>query len=158
MDPIAWSILFCVLMMIAIIVEALTVTMGFFTALALVLAGLSIWKGFQSSEAAGYAMVGVNTVLFPGSLLLAIKLLRRSPMTLSSEIQAGVPKEPPPAKPAHELLGQEGIALTFLRPSGTAQFGDRRVDVVTEGKYVAAGAKVKVIKVSGSIVIVEALG
>jgi membrane-bound serine protease (ClpP class) len=144
--------------MIATVVEALTVTMGFFTALALAMAGLSIWMGFRSSEAAGYVMVGVNTVLFPGSLVLALKLLRRSPMTLSSEIQAGVPKEPPAAKPAHELLGQEGVALTFLRPSGTAQFGERRVDVVTEGKYVASGVKVKVIKVSGSIVIVEAMG
>ena len=31
------------------------------------------------------------------------------------------------------LLGQVGAATSMLRPSGMAKFGDRYVDVVTEG-------------------------
>jgi membrane-bound serine protease (ClpP class) len=155
MDPIVWSILFCLLMMIAVVVEALTVSMGFFTVLALAMAALSVLMGFRSSEVAGFSMVAINTILLPVTLIVAIKLLRRSPMTLNTEIQAGVPREAPVVKPVHELMGHEGVALTFLRPSGTAVFGEQRVDVVTEGKFVDAGTKVKVIKINGSIIIVE---
>ena len=43
------------------------------------------------------------------------------------------------ALPRADLVGQDGVAVTDLRPAGTAQIGAERVDVVTEGEYVAAG-------------------
>lgn len=54
-----------------------------------------------------------------------------------------------------ELLGEEGITLTILRPSGTAIFHDERIDVVSEGNYIAKNTKVKVIKVEGARVVVR---
>ena len=54
------------------------------------------------------------------------------------------------------LVAQEGEALTVLRPAGIARFGDRKVDVVTEGEYLPAGALIKVIRVDGTRVIVRA--
>ncbi|AUS09465.1 nodulation efficiency protein NfeD [Laceyella sacchari] len=53
------------------------------------------------------------------------------------------------------LLGQEGIAITPLRPSGYAQFGERKEDVVSEGDIIPKGAKVKVIAVDGMRVVVR---
>ena len=38
-----------------------------------------------------------------------------------------------------DLVGQDGVAVTDLRPAGTAQIGAERVDVVTEGEYVQSG-------------------
>lgn len=55
------------------------------------------------------------------------------------------------------LIGQEGRSLTVLRPAGTAQFGDLKVDVVTEGEYLGAGVAVKVIRVEGTRVVVRAV-
>jgi membrane-bound serine protease (ClpP class) len=49
----------------------------------------------------------------------------------------------------HELVGQDGVALTDLRPAGTARFGSERVDVVTEGEYVPQGSAVRVIRSEG---------
>lgn len=57
-----------------------------------------------------------------------------------------------------QLLGQQGVALTVLRPSGTAEFDDRPVDVVTEGQFVEPGTAVQVIQVEGARVVVEPLG
>lgn len=57
----------------------------------------------------------------------------------------------------HELVGNEGIALTTLRPSGTAIINDERLDVVTEGGYITKGQKVKVVKVEGSRIVVREL-
>jgi membrane-bound serine protease (ClpP class) len=60
------------------------------------------------------------------------------------------------AKPGLDLLlDREGTALTPLRPSGSVEIDDSAVDVVTDGKYVDAGTKVKVVRVEGSRVVVE---
>lgn len=55
------------------------------------------------------------------------------------------------------LLGVEGKALTTLRPAGTVQFGEEKVDVVTEGEFLKAGTAVKVIRVDGARVIVRSV-
>jgi membrane-bound serine protease (ClpP class) len=48
-----------------------------------------------------------------------------------------------------DLVGQEGVALTDLRPAGTARFGAERVDVVTQGEYVTQGAPIRVVRSEG---------
>lgn len=53
------------------------------------------------------------------------------------------------ALPRGDLVGHDGVAVTDLRPSGTAQFGEERVDVVTEGDYVAQGRPVRVVRSEG---------
>jgi membrane-bound serine protease (ClpP class) len=53
------------------------------------------------------------------------------------------------ALPRHDLVGQDGVAVTDLRPAGTAQIGQERVDVVTEGEYVAQGRPVRVVRSEG---------
>ena len=54
-----------------------------------------------------------------------------------------------------DLIGAEGIALTTLRPSGTAEINGKKVDVVTESEYVEKGQKLKVIAVEGIRVVVK---
>ncbi len=48
-----------------------------------------------------------------------------------------------------DLVGQEGVAVTDLRPAGTAAIAGERVDVVTEGEYVAQGSAVRVLRSEG---------
>lgn len=57
----------------------------------------------------------------------------------------------------NELLGEEGIAMTPLRPSGTALINEERVDVVTEGSFIDKDTKIKVVKVEGVRVVVRAI-
>ncbi len=52
-----------------------------------------------------------------------------------------------PSRP--DLVGRDGTALTDLRPSGTARIGEERLDVVTEGEYVAQGSRVQVVRSDG---------
>ena len=47
------------------------------------------------------------------------------------------------------LVGMRGTAITPLRPAGTAAFGERRVDVVSQGPFVAPGAAVEVVSSRG---------
>jgi membrane-bound serine protease (ClpP class) len=60
------------------------------------------------------------------------------------------------SKPAIEhLIGLEGIALTDLRPSGSAIIDGKRIDVVTEGDYISHGSEIVVKAIEGSKVIVN---
>ena len=54
-----------------------------------------------------------------------------------------------------ELVGMVGTALTPLRPSGTVDIAGRRIDVVSEGPMVSAGAAVEVTRSRGSVVVVR---
>ncbi len=53
------------------------------------------------------------------------------------------------ALPRADLIGLQGVAVTDLRPAGTAQIGTERVDVVTEGDYVSQGQAVRVVRSEG---------
>jgi membrane-bound serine protease (ClpP class) len=54
-----------------------------------------------------------------------------------------------------ELIGTVGVALTDLRPSGTARFGKERLDVVSDSSWVSEGTPVRVVKSDGYRLIVE---
>lgn len=54
-----------------------------------------------------------------------------------------------------EFLGKEGQAVTPLRPAGIAVIEGTKLDVVTEGEYIQANARVKVINVSGRRIVVR---
>jgi membrane-bound serine protease (ClpP class) len=55
-----------------------------------------------------------------------------------------------------DLVGRQGVALTTLRPSGTAEVDGQRLDVVTEGGMIEAGTEIRIVAVEGARVIVRA--
>jgi membrane-bound serine protease (ClpP class) len=55
----------------------------------------------------------------------------------------------------HDLVGRRGVTATQLTPSGKARFGNRLVDVMTEGDLVPRGTEIEVVEVRGSRVIVK---
>lgn len=52
-------------------------------------------------------------------------------------------------------VGLAGTALTELRPSGMARFGEHNVDVVSVGPFIEKGDKVKVVEVRGNRIVVD---
>ena len=56
-----------------------------------------------------------------------------------------------------KLAGHTGTAVTLLRPAGTAEIDGRRCDVVSNGGYIEAGARIRVIQIEGSRIVVEAV-
>lgn len=53
------------------------------------------------------------------------------------------------------LRGRTGTAVSYLRPAGIASIDGRRVDVLTEGEFIAQGTKVRVVRVEGARIFVE---
>ncbi len=56
-----------------------------------------------------------------------------------------------------DLMDTIGTAITDLRPSGTALFGDERIDVVSESEWITEGTQVRVISAEGYRHIVRAV-
>jgi membrane-bound ClpP family serine protease len=61
----------------------------------------------------------------------------------------------PGVETAVSLLGQVGTATSMLRPSGMAKFGDRYIDVVTEGDFIPPNTPIQVVEVEGTRIVVK---
>lgn len=94
------------------------------------------------------AWVVIRTI--PGSSRLArsgIFLLDRTDRSIGYES----------AESRSDLIGIVGQAITDLRPSGTALFGDERLDVVSESEWITEGTAVKVVRAEGYRHVVRAV-
>lgn len=122
--------------------------------LMLLFAGMFVALG--GNKNAAFAL-SVSTVLTLVSLVAFFTYLPKSPVwkKLGQEMR----QHSEPGYAASEsrmyLLGQEGVALSVLRPSGIAEIGGVRVEVVTEGEFLEPGARIVVSHVEGSRVVVD---
>ena len=53
------------------------------------------------------------------------------------------------AAPRPDLVGQEGLALTDLRPAGTILIGEERVDAVSDSEWIEEGTPVRIVASEG---------
>lgn len=53
------------------------------------------------------------------------------------------------------FLGKEGVAITVLRPAGTADFDGVKLDVVSESEFIQKDSKIRIIKVEGRRIVVR---
>jgi membrane-bound serine protease (ClpP class) len=56
--------------------------------------------------------------------------------------------------PTDSLIGLRGVAATDLHPGGIGDFGDRRLDVVSQGVFIAKGAPIAIVEGHGSRIVV----
>ena len=54
-----------------------------------------------------------------------------------------------------ELVGASGVAATLLRPVGTGPFGNRRLNVVSDGEYIPKGTAIRIVRVKGNRIVVQ---
>lgn len=53
------------------------------------------------------------------------------------------------------FIGKEGVTTTVLRPAGVADFDGVRLNVVSEGDFIAENVKVRIISAEGSRILVR---
>lgn len=80
--------------------------------------------------------------------------LSRSSLILNQEEGAGTGSA---AGDIEVFLGKEGVTDTVLRPAGIAEFDGVRLNVVSDGEFVPAGARVRIAKVEGARILVRPL-
>ena len=55
------------------------------------------------------------------------------------------------------FLGKEGETTTVCRPTGMAEFDGVKLNVVSEGEFLPAGTRVRIVQVEGSRIVVRAI-
>ncbi len=131
-----------ILLMIAALFLSLFNTEGYFDASLIQMAIVQL-----GGALAGFFILG----------FLAYKFLpnTRSFKAFVLDTQSGSDKGFTSAPDYSELVGKPGIAITVLRPAGTAVIDDKRYDVVTQGDYIDKDANIRVLKVEGMRIVVE---
>ena len=113
---------------------------------------VSSYFGFQKSATVGWTLVAIAAASVPVLAIVWVKVINR--VLAMKFTQAGYTSAQMQYK---DLVGQEGVALTALRPAGMARFGEKKVDVVSEGEQVERDSRVRVIEVKGNRVVVRAV-
>ncbi len=150
----SWLVLVVALFAVGILlllIEAFVIpgfgVIGVMGVILLVLGVGAAWWKLGAPE--GLAAFGVATALV-GGLLWYLPRSRAGKALILTEVQSGTASQK-----ASVEVGEEGVTATPLRPAGMVQFAHREVDVVSEGLFVDAGARVRVTRVEGSRVFVE---
>lgn len=114
------------------------------------------WKPI-SIEAETFAQPLLQVAIaFGGSLLLAAcagKYLPKTRLFSSITLQDKIESTPDQLT----LVGMQGRTTSDLRPSGTAQFGETKYDVVTRGEYISHDTPVRIAEVHGARIVVESV-
>lgn len=109
------------------------------------------YVGFQHSVTLGVGQVVIAVVFVPATFIYAIKKLTLKKALNASEGAVSFTGD------YSTLTGKKGVAITPLRPSGTALIDDKKFDVITEGEMVEKGKEVFVIRTEGNRILVKPL-
>jgi len=138
-----------------ILAEFVLPSAGILTIAALGLFGYSLFLVFSTvSLTAGFTFLVIDIFLIPVLLILGVKILAASPATLKSSLKS---KEGGSVQPLSliELKGAEGIALTDLRPAGTAMLNGKKYDVISKGVYIDKNSRITVSAVDSNRIVVK---
>jgi len=146
------SILLIGLGLLLIFLEVFVPSGGILGVLALGFSGFGVYALFQGGHPvlALAAVAGVVTTFILGFRLGRERLGFKAVLA-----------HPPPSTEAllaATLVGKTGVAQTALRPAGVVLIEGRKIDVVSKGQFIEAGAQVRVVEYSENRVIVVPAG
>ncbi len=110
------------------------------------------WNTYGS--VAGLAVTLIALALAGISISVSIKSAATGKLSKSALILNRV-TQPVEHEDTEALLGKEGVTTTVLNPVGIAEFDGVRLNVVSEGNYMAKGAKVRIAQIDGAKIIVR---
>lgn len=114
---------------------------------------LSIGYAFyKEAYGLGGGLVALTVLSIPFLIILWVKVLRR--VLAIKSTQEGTTSAMVHLK---DLVGQEGVAVTQLRPAGMARIAGKKIDVVSEGPVIDRDSRIRVIEVESNRVVVQAV-
>ena len=109
-----------------------------------------IFAYLHVSNLLGHILLGIGICFIPIFFITWYKLLTKTFAVKASEkgFASSTDKR-------DDLLSAEGVAITTLRPSGTANINGNKVDVFSEGEMILKNTKIKVTDVKGNRIVVK---
>ena len=154
-DSLLFPIILQLVGVVVIIAEIILPSGGILSIVALGVFGYSLFIVFNEiSMIIGFSFVAADLILIPVLVIVGLKLLARSPVTLRKTLsrKEGVSSQ---SSELESYVGTQGNAVTDLRPAGIAVINGKRVDVVTRGEYLEKDSAIIVTTVTGNQIIVR---
>jgi membrane-bound serine protease (ClpP class) len=147
MEPTAWIILLFIVGTLLLVGELFIPSHGAITAVAVLCFAIAIGIGFSMGRWIGVSMLAGAALASPFVAYGMLKAWERTPlarkMILHPPIHAGV--ESPVALPSI-TVGMVGTTVSELRPMGECDFGEHRVQAISELGIIPARTSVVVIR------------
>jgi membrane-bound ClpP family serine protease len=160
MSILFWPSLFLAIGLLLLLVEAFIPSGGLIGLCSIICVLLSLWYAFAQSTSLGAMFMVVDLVAVPLTAFLTFTLWTRSPLGRRLMLK---PPSSDEIQVSHtdlhleHLVGQDGRALTPLRPSGYIEIDDRRIGSLAEEGFLPSGSAVRVIAVRSGQLIVRGL-
>jgi membrane-bound serine protease (ClpP class) len=154
-DSLLFPIILQLVGVVVIIAEIILPSGGILSIVALGVFGYSLFIDFNEiSMTIGFSFVAADLILIPVLVIVGLKLLARSPVTLRKTLsrKEGVSSQ---SSELESYVGTQGNAVTDLRPAGIAVINGKRLDVVTRGEYLEKDSAIIVTAVTGNQIIVR---
>ena len=117
-----------------------------------IITAVGVYFGYADHSATtGNIILGVSLGIIALIFFLAIKLKVWNWFSLKKEIDGKLDS----AFDTGLKEGDEGVAVSDLRPMGSADFNDQVVEVSTIGTFLKSGTKVKIVSVEKNKIYVE---
>ena len=154
MPSIAWTLILLALALFLFILEILSPGFGLPGIAGIVLLAVDVLITARTlQEAMIYGLIaGVIVLIF---LLLGARLISKGKLPKRLVLSQGE-EDCHSSEDLSALVGAAGKALTVLRPSGLAELGGRRLDVVTRGEFLEKDTNVEVVETAGGRIVVRA--
>lgn len=95
-------------------------------------------------------ITGIIVIGFLARFLPESRLFRR----LTLETASGIKPMPSPASRSRQV-GEIGISLSPLKPSGQGQFGERIEEITSAGEFIEADQSIRIVEITDNKIIVE---
>jgi membrane-bound ClpP family serine protease len=99
----------------------------------------------------GYTVAGITALATGLTLFWSLRTKPWRKLSLQSAIDSRVNE----GALDDIKVGDEGVAVSALRPSGKAEIGGKMYEVTTLGNFASAGTPLKVIRISSHQIVVE---
>ena len=142
MDPLLIAGILLIVGLLVLVAEAVLPSHGILGVMAGVALFGAIYYCFVAGPWLGITALAIFVVASPFVFMWMMEMWPRTPVGRRLVLTATVPQAP---EPQQIKVGAEGRAVSELRPIGEADFGQMRVEVISEYGIIVAGALVKVV-------------
>ncbi len=115
---------------------------------------------FEHGPVATLAMLLIVLLVLAIAISTSLRSIASGRLSKSSLVHAGTESNEDGYRSVADLavfVDREGVASSVLRPTGIADFDGVRLNVSSEGDFIAAGTRVRIIKVEGAKILVRAV-
>ena len=115
---------------------------------------------FEHGPVATLAMLLIVLLVLAIAISTSLRSITKGRLSKSSLINAETESNEDGYRSIQDMavfMDKEGVASTVLRPTGIADFDGVRLNVSSQGDFIPAGTRVRIIKVEGAKILVRAL-